>query len=75
MNCAEIERLLPLYIEGDLPSGQEELVRAHLDDCAECRRSHQWFLSLESSLRGIKRELPAPDKVADGVCLRLGIAP
>ncbi len=37
MNCTHIEKLLPLYVEGDLDAARAETVLTHLDACQECQ--------------------------------------
>lgn len=37
MNCTHIEKLLPLYVEGDLDAERAETVLTHLDACRECQ--------------------------------------
>jgi len=35
--CELVRELLPLYIEGDLSPESEEIVKEHLEECADCR--------------------------------------
>lgn len=37
MNCTHIEKLLPLFVEGDLDAKQAEIVLTHLDACPKCQ--------------------------------------
>jgi hypothetical protein len=37
MKCQGVARLLPLYVEGDLPRRKSERVREHLQSCLPCR--------------------------------------
>ena len=37
MNCTHIEKLLPLYVEGDLDAERAETVLAHLNACRQCQ--------------------------------------
>jgi hypothetical protein len=50
MKCQVVQRLLPLFVEGDLPERKSARVRLHLEDCLGCRgvqeqyrRSQQWL--------------------------------
>jgi len=50
MKCQVSQRLLPLFVEGDLPPRKDARVRRHLEDCLTCRglleqykRSQQWL--------------------------------
>lgn len=38
MNCKKVEALAPLFVEGDLPAGQADLVRSHVAGCPRCRQ-------------------------------------
>lgn len=71
MSCRETEDLLPRYIEGDLSSREELLVRSHLEACARCSESYAVYLRLEESLVGLKTELPAPEILARNVMRRV----
>ena len=51
MNCTHIQNLLPLYIEGDLPSQQADTVRAHLFSCPRCRESVSEYEASQEWLR------------------------
>src|SRR5690349_15108908 len=37
MKCRPIQKLIPLYVEGDLPRRKAERVREHVDECLPCR--------------------------------------
>jgi hypothetical protein len=36
MNCRRIEKLIPLFVEGDLEQANMQMVASHLDGCALC---------------------------------------
>lgn len=38
MNCRRIEKLIPLFVEGDLDTGATSAVSLHLNDCQNCSR-------------------------------------
>jgi hypothetical protein len=57
MNCTHIEKLLPLYVEGDLKAERAEAVRLHLDACCECRGLAAEYRESQSWLRSAS----APD--------------
>jgi anti-sigma factor RsiW len=50
MNCTTVEKLLPLYVEGDATAREAESVRAHLSSCAACRRVEEEFAASQSRL-------------------------
>ena len=37
MKCQVVQRVLPLFVDGDLPRGKSERVRQHLEGCPTCR--------------------------------------
>ena len=52
MNCTHVEKLLPLYVEGDLDTARDAALRAHLVWCQACQQlaaeyeeSQQWLHS------------------------------
>lgn len=51
MNCRRIEKLIPLYVEGDLEERQEQFVSSHLTGCKECRRLEAEYLDSQRALR------------------------
>jgi len=38
MDCSEIIKLIPIYLDGGLAADEHQRVQSHLDTCAECRR-------------------------------------
>lgn len=50
MNCAESKELLVGYIEGLLDSHQNENVRQHLNECADCRKELEQIKALQNRL-------------------------
>lgn len=67
MNCRRVEKLIPLYVEGDLASGTADLLTSHLAWCGRCnwladeyKESQSWLRSSEppefdeASLKGLK---------------------
>ncbi|HEX8177543.1 MAG TPA: zf-HC2 domain-containing protein [Pyrinomonadaceae bacterium] len=51
MNCTKIEKLLPLYVEGDLSTAEATQVGAHLSACDDCRRLEKEFAVSQQRLR------------------------
>jgi len=54
MNCRRVEKLIPLYVEGDLARGTADRLASHLDWCGRCnwladeyRESQSWFRTSE----------------------------
>lgn len=50
MNCRRVEKLIPLYVEGDLESHSRERIASHLEWCGRCnwladeyRESQSWL--------------------------------
>ncbi len=67
MNCRRVEKLIPLYVEGDLASGITDRVTSHLDWCGRCnwladeyKESQSWLRACEppefdeAALNGLK---------------------
>jgi hypothetical protein len=54
MNCRRVEKLIPLYVEGDLERRSSERIASHLEWCGRCnwladefRESQSWLRSSE----------------------------
>ena len=59
MKCKHVQRRLPEYIHSELPSEQMSRMRAHLQQCPECRRELEVYRRMIEGLRALRR--PAPD--------------
>jgi hypothetical protein len=72
MNCRRIEKLIPLYVGGDLDAGKADAVLAHASTCARCgglvaeyEQSRRWLRSYtppdfdDASLEGLKQSVLA----------------
>lgn len=57
MSCKRIQKLVPLYVEGDLPWRKLERVRQHLTGCLPCRALHEGFRASQRWLHAA----PAPE--------------
>lgn len=51
MNCTGIEKLLPLYVEGDLSGPEAGRVGSHLSSCDDCRAIAEEFAVSQERLR------------------------
>ncbi len=38
MDCSEIKKLIPIFLDGELKASAHQRVESHFDTCAECRR-------------------------------------
>ena len=38
MDCSEIKKLIPIYLDGELEADEHQRVQSHLDTCAECNK-------------------------------------
>jgi anti-sigma factor RsiW len=51
MNCANAEKLLPLYPRVDLDKSSQSEVAAHLESCAHCRQLADEYKNIQSWIR------------------------
>jgi len=51
MTCESVEKVLPLYVEGDLSRRRMEAVRSHIADCPACRELCGDFRVSQRALR------------------------
>jgi putative zinc finger protein len=70
MNCRRIEKLMPLYVEGDLENDQAARVSAHIEECGDCKKSLIEYEASQSWLR-----LHEPPEFEDALfdSIRLGV--
>ena len=61
MDCKKIEKLLPLYIGGELNKRKTERIREHLSKCKSCEESYKLYLK---TMKKIK-EIAEKDKMLD----------
>ena len=71
INCSTARRHLPGYLDGALAAGEHNVVRQHLDSCAECRVELQRYEKL-SALMSRAEKAAAPEDLA--VRIRVQIA-
>lgn len=44
MNCRRVQKLLPLFVGGDLPEGRTQRMESHIAHCADCLRERDIFV-------------------------------
>ncbi len=73
MNCAEVRRLVPGYLDDALPERPEihAHMARHLERCRACREELQRYVQLSKMMSGL-RYAPAPDRL--GVSIRVAVA-
>ncbi len=73
MNCDQVKRLLPGYLDGALPSGPwsetHESVGHHLESCRICREELQIYQAMSSMMSQVQRPTPPAD-----LALRIRVA-
>lgn len=60
MNCRDIQDLIALYVEGDLPAAEVPRVESHLQACSACQALAQDIQDTVRSLRSLREE-PIPE--------------
>jgi anti-sigma factor RsiW len=68
LTCSRVRVLLEAYVDGDLEqtdAGAASAVRAHLTNCADCRRQHHQAVSLPFRLKALSSPVPAQSLVGD----------
>jgi len=56
MNCRSFEKLVALYVEGDLSGWKAEAVEAHLKACAQCREFAQELRVSQAALKSLRQD-------------------
>ncbi|MEG1585043.1 MAG: zf-HC2 domain-containing protein, partial [Anaerovorax sp.] len=60
MNCIEVQKLLSLYVDNMLESGQRAEIGAHLDECEACKQEYKELMGLVAMLNAIE-DVPLPE--------------
>ncbi len=61
MTCGKVQRRLPGYLDGALPSGDHAPLRAHLESCADCREELERYRKLSLLMSRAERAAPPAD--------------
>ena len=69
--CEKYEKILPLYIDGDLTESEMKDMEDHIEKCLSCSAALDQYLELERSLAGLRSDLPDPSRLAASVIKRL----
>lgn len=56
-----LTQLLPWYLKGNLPTGEQSAVEEHLKSCNACRQELDWLRELNADMSGLDRDAPVPD--------------
>ena len=64
-DCQDVIRQLWEYLDGELPTGDAEEIREHLEDCAHCNPQYEFQLRFLDALvkAYAAREVPQPEFV------------
>lgn len=60
MNCGQVRKYLPLYIDSDLPDEKACEIEKHLAGCEKCRVEMDKYIRIKEALGGLE-ETPLPD--------------
>ena len=58
MDCQQVQERISLLLDGALSEAEEAAVRAHLPECADCRRFHEALAAFSDALRDDQLEPP-----------------
>lgn len=58
-NCEHYRQQISQLLDGELPAGQVQTLRAHLRTCPDCRRAYDDFLAIQAAVRDAAAEPPA----------------
>lgn len=61
----EIRRMLSAWLDGELTQVEEQRVRVHLEDCAECRRACEDMARLQEMTRSLRFAGPGEDRMKE----------
>ncbi len=61
MNCRKTSSLISAYIDGELQSTDHQIVREHINLCAECRDEYDGIVQMKHALSNIQMHAPRPE--------------
>ena len=61
MECKKIKKLLQLYIDNTLTSGEKQMVKKHLKGCPTCRARLKPLYSIVKIIESLPEISPPPD--------------
>lgn len=70
MKCSAAQEWISEYVDGSLGPGREAELRAHLEDCLECRELARDFAAIARGAKSVSSLEPSPDlwsKIVAGV--------
>ena len=70
MNCEQMTLLMSAWLDGELSEQEEQQMKEHLEQCAECRALMEQLQALHTSFSDLE-EIPAPEGFADSVMERI----
>ena len=70
MDCERIQRLISLYLAGDIAGDDLEALMAHLSSCVKCRAAFEEAKRYEAALKGVFRESIAKSRSPKSRVLR-----
>ncbi|MDD8019755.1 MAG: zf-HC2 domain-containing protein [Acidobacteriota bacterium] len=79
MNCQQIRKALPAYLEGELSRPQAIIIEAHLAECPGCRLLAREIETINKSLSSLSEIEPSPALLAkiysipDSVAIKTGL--
>jgi hypothetical protein len=78
MKCESVRELVPLYVERDLPSRRQEMVRGHIEGCSDCLVVVEQFRISQRWLHGVRAPQISGamlDRMRRGVWRRIDAVP
>jgi len=61
VECKKIKKLLPLYLDNTLTSGEKQMVERHLKGCPTCRARLKPLYSIVKMIKYLPEIPPPPD--------------
>ncbi|SFQ97840.1 zf-HC2 domain-containing protein [Desulfoscipio geothermicus] len=71
MNCSQVKKLIPEWLDGELEHVQSMTVKDHVAACRDCRAEADFWRELGATLRGGMEDIKAPPGFAAGVMAQL----
>lgn len=67
MSSPHVQEYFDEYYSNELNTETKDLVRKHLDECAECASEYSAFITLKNSARKLKKEITPPKQIFENI--------
>ena len=64
MNCPNVQKLIPLYLDNQLKDNELQVVKSHINGCSHCQKEIELYQKSWDALKNLKEIDPAPGYIS-----------